>query len=140
MPNNGDTYVVEIQQAHLEWGTYRHTNTRNAIYGEGYIQIPASVARRLEIFNRKHPNNSAIYSCSSTDSYLNNALLLASGNNSGGPHFAKQFQGQGNLQLIGDWYHHVNAQVGDQVRIFFTGSNSMIIEHIPNPAFNLFLN
>lgn len=138
MPNSGDTYVVEIKQAHLEWGTHRHTSTRNAIYGEGYIQIPAPEARNFGISNSRDPHNSAVYSCSSTDGYLNNEALLASGTNSGGENLAKQFQGHGNLQLIGNWYQHVNAQEGDFVRIFFTGSNSMLIEYIPNPTPTLF--
>lgn len=138
MPNIGDNYEVEILQAHIEWGMHRHTNTRNRIQGEGYIKIPAPIARRFNIFNNVHPTESAIYTCSSEDGYLNNVQLLASGVNSGGPYYAKQFQGHGALTLIGGWYNHVNAQPGDTVRVIFTGSNSMVIEHIPNRVLTLF--
>ena len=47
----GDTYTVELKNAHLEWGIHRYKYTRNRIYGEGYIQIPRSHARRLAIYN-----------------------------------------------------------------------------------------
>lgn len=130
MPNIGDSYVVDIKQAHLEWGTHRHTNTRDRIYGEGYIQIPIGYARRYNIFNRHHSSANPYYLCSSVDGYLDNVELLAAGNSTAGDVYAKQFQGNGNLQTIGSWYHHLGARVGNQVRVTFTGSNSIQIELI----------
>lgn len=138
MPNIGDTYTVEILQAHLEWGVYRHTNTRGIVYGEGYIKIPSYIARNFNIFNRHHSTATAVYTCSSTDGFLQDASILATGNSVALDVHAKQFQGNGSLQTIGAWYHHVGAQVGDLVRVTFTGPNSMIIEHVSNPQLSIF--
>ncbi|KYG90123.1 hypothetical protein A0U40_07740 [[Bacillus] sp. KCTC 13219] len=137
MPSNGDTYTVEIKNAHLNWGVYRHTHTRGTVYGEGYIQIPSYIAESFNIFNRNHRTANAVYTCSSADGFLQNASLLASGNSVARGVYAKQFQGNGSLQTIGAWYHHVGAQVGDFVKVTFTGPNSMIIEHIPNPQLSM---
>lgn len=138
MPSNGDTYTVQIKNAHLEWGVHRHTQTRDTVYGEGYIQIPSNIAESFNIFNRNHPTANAVYNCSSTDGFLQNASLLASGNSVAQGVHAKQFQGNGSLQTIGAWYLHVGAQVGDFVRVTFTGSSTMTIEHIPNPQLSIF--
>ena len=51
MANRGDKYVVVLEKAHLEWGAHRYTGSRDLIYGEGYIKIPASVAYELNILN-----------------------------------------------------------------------------------------
>ena len=51
MPNTNDSFITTLKKAHLEWGTHRHTNTRGIVYGEGYLQIPISEARRLDIYN-----------------------------------------------------------------------------------------
>ena len=40
MPNTGDTFTTILKQAHLEWGSHRHTNSRGVVFGEGYLQIP----------------------------------------------------------------------------------------------------
>ena len=138
MPNIGDTYTVQIKQAHLDWGVLRHTNTRGTVYGEGYIHIPKHYAESFNIFNRNHPTANAIYNCSSTDGFLQNASLLASGSSVAQGVHAKQFQGNGSLQTIGAWYHHVGARVDDFVRVTFTDPNSMIIEYVPNPQLSLF--
>lgn len=44
MAKRGDSYIVTLEKAHLEWGTHRYTGSRGLVYGEGYIQIPANVA------------------------------------------------------------------------------------------------
>ncbi len=51
MAKEGDSYRVELKKTHIEWGVYRHTDTRDIIYGEGYIKIPADVARSFNITN-----------------------------------------------------------------------------------------
>ena len=40
MANAGDTFTVELNQAQLEWGTFRFTGSRGLRYGEGYLKIP----------------------------------------------------------------------------------------------------
>ena len=37
MPKAGDRFIVEIKPSHLGWGTHRYTDTRDPIYGEGYM-------------------------------------------------------------------------------------------------------
>ena len=52
MPNRGDNFTVKLKNAHLGWGTHRHTNSRKRRNGEAYLKIPASVAYSLNITNR----------------------------------------------------------------------------------------
>lgn len=138
MPQIGDSFTVEIKQAHIEWGTHRHSPTRNTILGEGYIQIPARYARQFQIYNSNNLSTSPVYTCSSVDGHLQNENLLASGNSQRGDILAKQFQGHGSLQTIGEWYDVVGARVGDLVRVDFTGPNDMTIELIRNNQTSIF--
>lgn len=134
MPTIGDRFTVEIKEAHLNWGSHRHTNSRDIVYGEGYIQIPKEYARNFNIYNSKYNNDNDIlginvFNCSSDDGFFNNVELKACGNSVAGDVYAKQFQGSGSLQLIGDWYHHVNAQVGDHVEVTWTSPTDIVIRH-----------
>ena len=81
------------------------------------MQIPISVARRLDIHNSNQPNSNNIYNCTSADGFLNNVQLKAAGSVTAGAIYAKQFQGNGNLQVLGDWFNHVGAVIGDRVEI-----------------------
>ena len=51
MANTGDSFEIVLSQSHIAWGTYRFTNSREPISGEGYIPIPLNEARRLGLFN-----------------------------------------------------------------------------------------
>lgn len=117
MPNTNDSFITTLKKPHLEWGTHRYTNSRGAIYGEGYLQIPISEARRIGIHNGNLIGGNTIYNCNSTDGFLNNVTIKASGCSRAGDTFAKQFHGRGNLRLLGDWFNHVSAKIGDQVEI-----------------------
>ncbi|GIN98104.1 hypothetical protein J6TS1_39740 [Siminovitchia terrae] len=128
MPRTGDTFTTTLKQAHLEWGSHRHTNTRGTVYGEGYLHIPRQVAISLDIYNSNYPGANIIYTCNSVDGFLHNASLKASGSSVAGDVYAKQFQGNGNLQLLGQWFSHMNAQIGDQVRIVWTSPSEINIE------------
>lgn len=130
MPKYGDTYNVELKKAHLEWGTHRHTSTRGTIYGEGYLQIPIQHAKVFDIYNSNKVNANTIYNCNSLDGFLKNVPLKASGSSYSGYPYAKQFQGSGDLKLIGDWYHYISAVVGDRIKVFFTSPTDMLIEKI----------
>ena len=130
MPRTGDTFITLLKQAHLEWGTHRHTNSRGTIYGEGYLQIPKQVATSIGIYNSNLPGATNTYICNSVDGYLNNVTLKASGSTNAGDIYAKQFQGSGNLKLIGDWFYYVNAQEGDRVKITWTSPSTLEIEKI----------
>ncbi|WP_377520059.1 hypothetical protein [Priestia megaterium] len=126
MPRTGDEFITVLKKAHIEWGNHRHTSTRGVVYGEGYLQIPRSEARTIGIFN-SNSSNTHIFNCNSTDGFLVNASIKASGSSTANDVFAKQFQGNGNLRLIGDWFRHVNAQVGDQVKISWTSPTDIEI-------------
>ena len=129
MPNAGDSFISTLKQAHLQWGSHRHTDTRGIVFGEGYLQIPAYIARNLNITNINSTNNN-VYLCSTSDGFLNNVNLKATGCSSAGSIHAKQFHGSGNLRLLGDWFHHINAQIGDQIRIDFIRPTEILLTKI----------
>ena len=127
MPKKGDSYTITLQEAHLKWGEHRHTSSRGIVYGEGYLPIPLAIAKNFDIYMSNHPTANTIYKCTSRDGFLNDSKLKAAGNVKGGDHYAKQFQGKGDLQILGDWFNHVNAQVGDEVEIYFDDSDEITI-------------
>lgn len=126
MPNAGDTFITTLKRTHLEWGNFRHTTTRAIIYGEGYLQIPSIFAYNYNITNNKTNARSPEYDFSTSDNFITNSKLLASGNQYL-PQFAKQFQGSGNLKLLGNWFSHINAQIGDQIEIKFITATEIVL-------------
>ncbi|MGJ1445481.1 hypothetical protein ACR79S_01925 [Sphingobacterium spiritivorum] len=129
MPNIGDHFITTLKQAHLEWGSHRHTNSRGVIYGEGYLQIPSDVSYSLEITNSKSDARSAEYDFSTSDGYIEDGKLLASGNQNH-EKFAKQFQGLGNLKLLGDWFNYIEAVEGDRIQIDFISPTKILLTKI----------
>jgi len=129
LPKNGDKFTVKIQPAHLNWGTHRYTSSRNTIYGEGYIQIPRSVATNFNILNSNASDSNNIYICSSADGFLNQVQLKAAGSSTAGDIYAKQFQGNGSLKTIGAWYQQIQAKENDLVHILFTSPKNILITH-----------
>ncbi|MNP54997.1 hypothetical protein D3C76_1495980 [compost metagenome] len=94
----------------MNWGTHRYTATRIRRGNESYIQIPAAQAYSIGI------RAGSTYSCTSVEGTLN-TTLLASGQQSD-PCFAKQFESQGDLTILGNWLHNVcRANVGDKVDV-----------------------
>ncbi|MFZ2284154.1 MAG: hypothetical protein WAV86_09780 [Lutibacter sp.] len=129
MPNTGDLFITTLLQAHLEWGEHRHTNSRGIIIGEGYLQIPADVAYEYEITNNNSIIRSAEYDFSTSDGYITGEKLLAAGNQHI-PEFAKQFQGSGNLKLLGNWFNHIDAHIGDQIEIRFISPTEILLTRL----------
>jgi len=127
MPKKDDCYEVTLNKAHIAWGTHRHTSTRGLIYGEGYIQIPSNVATSFGIYMSNKIGANTEYTCSSSDGILKDVLLKASGSQGQNLEYAKQFQGSGNLKTIGDWYHQINAQEGDKIKILFTSPTDILL-------------
>ena len=39
MPKSGDSYIVQLRDNHLAWGTYRYTDSRAPRTGEAFILI-----------------------------------------------------------------------------------------------------
>lgn len=129
MPNTGDTFVTTLKKAHLEWGNHRYTSTRDIRFGEGYLQIPARHAYDFEITNNKESVRSQIYNFTTADGFIQNGSLKASGNQSK-QNYAKQFHGNGDLQLLGNWFDHIDAQEGDHIEIKFTSPTDILLTKV----------
>lgn len=130
MPNAGDTYIIELKKSHIEWGTHRYKSTRKRIYGEGYLPIPRGFAITHNIFNSNHSSGGYMCNCTSKDGHLKNVRLKAAGSYKRGDVYAKQFQGNGNLRLLGSWFKEIEAAVGDCVKITWISPTEIIIEKI----------
>ena len=128
MPKKGDSFTVELKKAHLEWGSYRHTNTRKKIYGEGYIHIPREYAKLFNVYNNNSEKGAPYYLCSTLDGFLLNETIMASGSSTGGDIYAKQFQGQEDLKLLGRWFEFVSAQEGDCIKVTWTSDVEILLE------------
>ena len=130
MAIKGDTFTITLKQAHLEWGSFRHTTSRGVVYGEGYIPIPRSIAQKLNILNSNQDDIPIEYNCNSTDGFLINTKLLAAGSSRAGDPYAKQFQGSGSLQVLGQWFEDIQAQVGNQVQVSWVSPTEITIQMI----------
>ncbi len=126
MPNAGDSFITILKRAHLEWGEYRHTNTRGVVIGEGYLQIPSEVAYNLDITNNSITMRPAEYDFSTSDNFIVKDKLLAAGNQSKAE-FAKQFHGSGHLKLLGDWFIYIDAHIGDQIEVKFVTPTEILL-------------
>lgn len=130
MPNTGDFFTTKLKQAHLEWGEHRHTNSRGIVIGEGYLQIPSDIAYALEITNDKGVHlRPQEYTFSTSDGFYQNQTLKASGNQAQ-EEYAKQFHGSGDLQLLGDWFAYIDAQIDDEIRIDFISPTEILLTKI----------
>lgn len=133
MAIGGNTYTEQLQPSHLGWGNHRYTNTRDIIYGEGYIHIPKPYARAFDIFNSNYSTTGLGYNLfhvSSVDGFLNNVPLLAQGCSTAGDIYAKQFSVQGNLKIIGAWYASQHATTNNSVRVTWTSPTDILLEII----------
>ena len=131
MAKSGDTFTITLKKPHLEWGSYRHTNSRGIVYGEGYIPIPADYAYEYNVLNSNGTNGKDvlgknIFICSSVDGKFNGELK-AQGNQSDDM-YAKQFAGNDNLKALGDWYYEMDADVGDRIKVTWINSTDIMIE------------
>lgn len=134
MARTGNSYVVTMEKAHLEWGSYRHTDSRGVVYGEGYILIPASYAREYELYNSNYTDGQDtlgknIFNFRTADGFLS-GVLKSQGSRNAGNIYAKQFSVDDDLKALGDWYAHVNMQVGDKVEVRFTSPTDIVIRKI----------
>lgn len=130
MPNAGDTYTITLKKSHLGWGTYRFTDSRGIVFGEGYIPIPLKYARLYNVYNSNNSGTNPVYNCISSDGYFSQPIkVLAQGSHCSGDIYAKQFAVWGNLKAFGDWYSHVHAKIGDHVKVTWLSPTDIEIEH-----------
>jgi len=130
MPKQGDEFIVTLGETHLGWGTHRYTQTREVIYEEGYLPIPKAIALELDIFMSNKKNANIIYTFSTNDGFYNNEQLKASGNSKAGSIHAKNLAGNGDLKLLGKWFTHIQAQVGDEIKISFTSPTNITLSKV----------
>ena len=130
MANAGDSFTVELKPSHIAWGTYRHTNTREPISGEGYIPIPLRYAEEYNVYNSNYRGDVLGFNLFNCTSAAGESLgrLKAAGGKGAGEIYAKQFQGDGDLKVIGRWFRNQGAKVGDRVQIIWTSPTDIIIE------------
>lgn len=132
MANAGDSYTVVLNEAHLGWGTHRHTDSRPLIAGERYLPIPRSDAIRLNIFNSngtggKDVLGKNLFNCSSKDGYFN-AVFKAQGCSQEGDPYAKQFSVDNDLKALKSLYDHIGASVGDTIKVTWINSTDLVVE------------
>ena len=120
MANAGDTFTVELNQAQLEWGTFRFTGSRGLRYGEGYLKIPKPVALNLQLFNGNHTSGYDI---------LGENIFHATSADAA-DQYAKQFAGYKDLMALGYWYSQINAKIGDLIRVTFTSPADVVLEKL----------
>ena len=133
MAHAGDTYTITLMESHLDWGSYRHTDSRGFVYGEGYIPIPADVAYEFHLLNRNGTKKKDIwglnlFNCISADGEFS-GVLRSQGNQSD-PNYGKQFAGDKNLKALGDWFYAIGASVGDEIKVTWTSDTDIIIEKL----------
>ena len=136
MAQAGDSFIIHLGNTHLDWGRHRYTDSRDPIRHEGYLPIPAHIARRFNIMNSNATDGndvlgSNLFYCQSTDGYLD-GILKAQGCSSKGAFHAKNFSMQGNLKAIGNWLELMDSRVGDSVQLTWTSSTEIIVELIKN--------
>lgn len=129
----GDTFTVILKEPHLKWGSYRHTDSRGIVYGEGYIPIPASDAYRIHTLNTNGTGGfdvlgQNLFRCRSADG-LYSGILKAQGNQSN-VRYAKQLSGNDDLKAIGDWYYKIGAVIGDKIKVTWESPYDVLIEKI----------
>ncbi len=134
MPQAGDELIITFNSpAPLAWGTHRRTNTRTHRTGERYIPIPRKEAIRLHLCNQNNGSGLGlnIFNVRSDDGLFAGQLKTA-GCNKKGDIFAKQFEGNGDLQALTPWLQHHNAQIGDSVRFYWNSSTDIVMSFIAN--------
>lgn len=122
MPVAGDTFTVELLEAHLGWGEVRHTDSRPVEPRETYIKIPASDAYRIGVFRAE------IFNCRSSDGRFTGSLR-ASGTQSK-PEYAKQFHTDGALKDLANWLIDIcNAKASDLITVTWTSPTHIELSH-----------
>ena len=138
MPQAGDFYEVHLPLAAVAWGDEaRMTDSRPRRQGEGYIPIPRAFATEHNIVNSNGVNGGAdvlgqnLYECESEDGLLR-GVIKAAGCPDEGDKYAKQFQGNNDLRLLGGWYQQIGAKAGDTVRVTFVSTTKVLLKYIPS--------
>ena len=128
MAKAGDSYVVELRENHLAWGTYRYTASRTPRSGEAYLPIPIEYARKYEIYNGNATHKADVLGENIFGCVTIGAYLKAQGGADRGAVYAKQFAVNDDLKGLGEWYRAVGAKPGDSVRVVWISPSDIEIE------------
>lgn len=133
MAKSGDQFIVTLGKTHLGWGTHRYKESRTIIREEGYLPIPASVAKKIGLYNSNHSETGLGFNefeFSTSDKFITNKKLKSSGASKGGDIYAKNFHGSGELKLLGSWFNHIGATEDDKIKIEFISPTELILSKI----------
>lgn len=133
MPKAGDNFTVELKETHLNWGNYRHTNSRPIIYNEVYIPIPSYYARELGIYNSNYAGDQLginIFNCFSADCPFT-CQVKTCGNSQAGDIYAKNLQGNGSLKLLAPWANALQIKIGDSINVKWINPIDIVLTHLP---------
>lgn len=125
------TYNVILKETHLSWGDHRYTDSREIVYGEGYLPIPASFAKNNNIFNKNNVNTGIGFNefyFSTSDKFITNGILKSSGCAKAGDIYAKNLHVSGNLKGLGEWFSHISAQPGDEIIVNFISQTQVLLK------------
>lgn len=125
MPKQGDNYKVKLIETYIKWGEFRNTDSREKIIDEVYLPIPATKAREYGIYNSNKVGANTDYDVITSDGFAINGKLKAQGSSEAGNIYAKNLSGSGNLKLLGPWMAHINAKVGDEIKIEWTNETTI---------------
>lgn len=125
MPEIGNSYIVTLKETYIMWGEYRHTDSRERIINEMYLPIPADKAREFNIYNSNRTGANTEYDVITSDNFLINGKLKAQGSSTAGSEYAKNLSGSGNLRLLAPWMNHIEAKVGDKIKIEWISSTKI---------------
>ena len=90
MPNKGDSFTIELKPAHMKWGIYRYTYTRDHIRGKGIFRYLGLMQDNIiSITVIKSEAETEYESCSADGIF--HGILLAQGCSRKGDVYAKQF-------------------------------------------------
>lgn len=125
MPEIGNSYTVTLQETYIKWGEYRHTDSRERIINEVYLPIPADKVREFNIYNSDKIGANTEYDVITSDNFLINGKLKAQGCVTAGAEYAKNLSGSWNLKLLAPWMNHIEAKVGDKIKIEWMSSTKI---------------
>lgn len=127
MANKEDYYIVEVLEAHMNWGTHRNPTHRAPIEGESYVKIPSRYARQFEIIRETQ------YTAHFANG-MSPIKIKASGNgpSENGVQYAKQFEGVGlgACKAFTPWYIKSGIQVGDKIKVKFISSVDILFTKV----------
>lgn len=127
MPKAGNTFTVVLKKTHVKWGEHRNTNSRKRRRNEGYIPIPANYARGYYITNLHETKQSNVYLVNTSDGFLTNEKLKASGCSKKGDKYAKNLHGNNDLTLLGNWFERTNTNPGDKIEVKFVSPTEILL-------------